>query len=103
MLAGQVYLSERMAERMRQKRAGENRAEVGSPLELLTEREWEVFQRIGQGMGTRQVAEELRLGIKAVKSYQARIGEKLQLTGGTQLLQHAIQWVQKPWNERVQP
>jgi DNA-binding NarL/FixJ family response regulator len=102
-LAGQVYLSERMAGRMRQKRAGENGAEVGSPLEVLTEREWEVFQRIGRGLETRQVAEELRLGIKTVESYRAQIREKLQLADASQLRQHAIQWVWKPWNGRTQP
>jgi DNA-binding NarL/FixJ family response regulator len=102
-LAGEVYLSERMAGRLRQKRAGENGAEVGSPLEMLTEREWEVFERIGRGLETRQVAEELRLGIKTVESYQTRIREKLQLTDGSELLQHAIRWVRKPWNGRIQP
>ena len=68
--------------------------EVGSPLEVLTDRELEVFQMLGRGFGTRQIAEELRLGIKTVESYRARIKEKLQLADGNQLLQHAIQWVQ---------
>jgi DNA-binding NarL/FixJ family response regulator len=49
---------------------------------------------LGRGMGTRQIAEELRLGIKTVESCRARIKEKLQLQDGNQLLQHAIQWVQ---------
>jgi DNA-binding NarL/FixJ family response regulator len=102
-LAGQVYVSERMAGRIKQKRAGENGAEVGSPLEVLTEREWEVFERIGRGLETRQVAEELRLGIKTVESYRARIREKLQLADGGQLLQHASQWVGKPCQGGTQP
>ncbi len=93
-LGGQVYMSERMAGRMMKKMVGGRRDELGSPLELLTDRELEVFQMIGQGLGTRQIAEELRLGIKTVESYRARIKEKLQLTDGNQLLQHAIQWVQ---------
>ena len=102
-LAGQVYVSERMAGRIKQKRAGANVADVGSPLEVLTEREWEVFERIGRGLETWQVAEELRLGIKTVESYRARIREKLQLTDGGQLLQQASQWVGKPCQGGTQP
>ena len=102
-LAGQVYVSERMAGRIKQKRAGANVAEVGSPLEVLTEREWEVFERIGRGLETWQVAEELRLGIKTVESYRARIREKLQFTDGGQLLQQASQWVGKPCQGGTQP
>jgi len=93
-LAGQVYLSERMAGRMMKKMVGGTAEGVASPLELLTDRELEVFQMLGRGLGTRRIAEELRLGIKTVESYRARIKEKLQLTDGNQLLQHAIQWVQ---------
>jgi len=95
-LAGQVYLSERMAGRMMKKMIGGAAEEVGSPLEILTDRELEVFQMLGHGLGTRRIAEELRLGIKTVESYRARIKEKLQLADGNQLLQHAIQWVQGP-------
>jgi DNA-binding NarL/FixJ family response regulator len=93
-LGGQVYLSERMAGRMMRRMVGGVMEEAGSPLEVLTDRELEVFQMLGQGYGTRQIAEELRLGIKTVESYRARIKEKLQLADGNQLLQHAIQWVQ---------
>jgi DNA-binding NarL/FixJ family response regulator len=93
-LGGHVYLSERMAGRIMKKMVGGAKDEAGSPLEVLTDRELEVFQLLGQGLGTRQIAEELRLGIKTVESYRARIKEKLQLADGTQLLQHAIQWIQ---------
>jgi DNA-binding NarL/FixJ family response regulator len=93
-LSGQVYLSEQMAARMMRRMVGGAVEMMGSPLELLTDRELEVFQMLGQGLGTRQISEELRLGIKTVESYRARIKEKLHLTDGNQLLQHAIQWVQ---------
>ncbi len=93
-LGGQVYLSERIAGRMMKRMVSGAKDELGSPLEVLTDRELEVFQMLGRGLGTRQIAEELRLGIKTVESYRARIKEKLQLEDGNQLLQHAIQWVQ---------
>jgi len=94
-LAGQVYVSERMAERMMQRKVNGGRGELGSPVAILNEREWEVFERIGRGMGTRDIAEALRLGIKTIESYQARIREKLQLDDGNQLLQCANHWAQK--------
>lgn len=92
-LGGEVYLSERMSARM-MKKVVTGRLEASSPIEALTDRELEIFQMIGRGLGTRQIAEELRLGIKTVESYRARIKDKLQLSDGNQLLQHAIQWVQ---------
>jgi DNA-binding NarL/FixJ family response regulator len=92
-LAGQVYLSDRMARRMVGRMVG-GAARAGSPLDLLADRELEVFQMIGRGLGTRQIAEELRLGIKTVESYKARIKDKLQLADGNELLQHAIHWEQ---------
>jgi DNA-binding NarL/FixJ family response regulator len=92
-LSGQIYISEKMASRMVHKMVLGRAAEQRSPIERLTDRELEVFQLIGRGQGTRRIAEELHLGIKTVESYRARIKEKLKLEDGTQLLQHAIQWV----------
>jgi len=94
-LGGQVYLSERMSERMMRKLVGGRMVAPPAPVEMLTDRELEVFQMIGRGFGTRRIAEELRIGIKTVESYRARIKEKLHLTDGDQLLQHAINWLQE--------
>jgi DNA-binding NarL/FixJ family response regulator len=92
-LSGQVYLSERMSERLMRQMVGGRSETPQSPVETLTDRELEVFQMIGRGFGTRRIAAELRIGIKTVESYRARIKEKLNLTDGDQLLQHAIQWL----------
>lgn len=92
-LSGQIYISEKMASRMVRKMVLGRAQEQKSPIERLTDRELEVFQLIGRGQGTRRIASELNLGIKTVESYRARIKEKLNLEDGTQLLQHAIQWV----------
>ncbi len=92
-IAGQIYISEKMASRMVHKMVLGRAEDQKSPIERLTDRELEVFQLIGRGQGTRRIAGELHLGIKTVESYRARIKEKLKLEDGTQLLQHAIQWV----------
>jgi DNA-binding NarL/FixJ family response regulator len=93
-LAGHAYLSERMSARMVQKLVGGRVDTAASPEELLTDRELQVFQLIGGGMGTRQIAEELRVGVKTVESYRARIKEKLRFADANELLQQAIHWVQ---------
>mgnify|MGYP002624719582 FL=1 len=92
-LAGEVYLSEKMAAKMVNKLVVGRRDKQSFSIERLTDRELEVFQLIGRGHNTRRIAEELHLGVKTVESYRARIKEKLKLQDGTELLQHAIQWV----------
>ena len=51
-----------------------------------------MFRLIGEGHGTRQIAEELHLSVKTVESYQAHIKEKLSLKNARELVQRAIQW-----------
>ncbi len=71
---------------------GGNQAEPQSPIAELTDRELEVFRLIGEGHGTRQIAEELHISVKTVESYQAHIKEKLSLKNARELVQRAIQW-----------
>ena len=92
-LDGQVYVSEKMAAKMVNKLIVGRKDKQSYSIERLTDRELEVFQLIGRGYNTRRIAEELHLGIKTVESYRARIKDKLKLQDGTELLQHAIQWV----------
>jgi DNA-binding NarL/FixJ family response regulator len=91
-LNGEIFLSERMEKKMMHQLVGGRAARTGSPLEDLSDRELEVFNLIGQGHGTRQIAEELHLSIKTIESHRAHIKEKLNLKNATELVQHAIQW-----------
>jgi DNA-binding NarL/FixJ family response regulator len=93
-LAGQVYLSENMSGRMMRKLVGKQPDKLSLTPESLTDREVQVLQMMGRGCGTRRIAEELRIGIKTVESYRARIREKLNLSSGDELLRYAIQWLQ---------
>jgi DNA-binding NarL/FixJ family response regulator len=87
----EVYVSERIANKMLRHYIGGS-AGTRSPITDLTDRELEVFRLIGDGHGTRQIAEELHLSVKTVESYQAHIKEKLSLHSARELVQHAIQW-----------
>ena len=63
-------------------------------LDRLSDRELEVFQLIGEGLGTRQIAERLQVSVKTVESYRAHIKEKLELNSSTEVMRQAVQWVQ---------
>jgi DNA-binding CsgD family transcriptional regulator len=63
-----------------------------SPMERLSDRELEIFGLIGQGHGTRQIAEQLQLSIKTVESHRAHIKEKLHLRNANELVHRAIQF-----------
>jgi DNA-binding NarL/FixJ family response regulator len=91
-LNGEVYLSDRMANKMLQQYIGGTPTAIQSQLSALSDRELEVFCLIGEGRGTREIAEELHLSVKTVETYQAHIKEKLSLHSGRELIQHAIQW-----------
>ncbi len=91
-LSGEIYVSDRIANSMLQHYVrGANLSEHSSVSEL-TDRELEVFRLIGEGHGTRQIADELHLSVKTVESYQAHIKEKLSLRNSRELVQHAVQW-----------
>jgi len=91
-LQGEVYLSDRLTNTMLQQFVRGTSPAKSSPLVTLTDRELEVFRLIGEGHGTRQIADELHLSVKTIESYQAHIKEKLALRNARELVQHAIEW-----------
>ena len=91
-LNGEVYLSDRMSNKMLQQYIGGTPSMIQSRIASLSDRELEVFRLIGEGRATREIAEELHLSVKTVETYQAHIKEKLALRSGRELIQHAIQW-----------
>jgi len=91
-LSGQIYVSQKMTEKLMYKFVGQT-PEPASAIETLSDRELEVFLLIGRGHSTRQIADRLFLSIKTIETYRAHLKEKLDLDGSAQLLQYAIQWV----------
>ena len=90
-LSGDIYLSDRMANKLLHQYISGASADMNSRLSSLSDRELEVFRLIGEGRSTRQIAEKLHLSIKTVETYQAHIKDKLSLHSGRELVQHAIQ------------
>ncbi|MEO6002739.1 MAG: response regulator transcription factor [Opitutus sp.] len=92
-LSGELYLSEKMKEKMLHRLVKTGATEVVYSIDSLSDREMEVFQLIGNGYGTRQIATRLNLSVKTIDSYREHLKLKLRLDCGTELVRHAIQWV----------
>jgi DNA-binding NarL/FixJ family response regulator len=90
-LSGGIFLSEKMSSRLMHQLVGGKAPGPGSLMERLSDRELEVFGLIGEGRGTRQIAEQLHLSVKTIESHRAHIKEKLNLKTATELVHRAIQ------------
>jgi len=95
-LEGRLYLSDQMKEELLCSMIGDNGSDAASsPMDRLTDRELEVFQLIGQGKGTTQIADQLCLSAKTIETYRSRIKEKLNLKTGSELMRCAFQWASR--------
>ncbi len=93
-LRGEVYVSHKMSARILEAVSSRRPRGSSSPIEQLTDREFEVFQLIGQGKGTREIAAELHLSPKTVDVHRSHLKEKLGLADSTALIRHAVRWVE---------
>jgi DNA-binding NarL/FixJ family response regulator len=94
LLKGEIFLSDKIASKMIYKLVDARPGNARPSVECLTDRELEVFELIGSGMGTRDIAQKLHLSVKTIESHREHIKGKLKLDGATELLKHAIQWIQ---------
>src|SRR5436305_50451 len=93
-LGGEVYLSEKVAAQIAATAVSGTRAKPRLSVAKLSDRELRVFELIGQGHSTRQIADELHLDMRTIETYRARIKEKLNLKDANDLLQYSIRWMQ---------
>lgn len=93
-LNGQIYVSGRMSAKILEGLSGRKAEVSDSPVEQLSDREFEVFRLIGEGNGTRDIARKLHLSVKTVEAHRANIKEKLNLHSATELVRHAIRWAE---------
>jgi DNA-binding NarL/FixJ family response regulator len=92
--SGDVYLSEKISMNIVRQAAGRPRSRAGLTIDRLSDREFQVFELIGRGRSTEQIASELHLDRHTIETYRARIKEKLDLKNANELLQRAIHWGQ---------
>lgn len=92
-LGGDIFLSEKMSASVLARMVRGKEETPLSPVEKLSDRELQVFQMLGEGKPSRQIAEELDLTIPTIHSFRNRIKEKLGFQNATELVLHANQWV----------
>jgi DNA-binding NarL/FixJ family response regulator len=98
-LRGDVYVSPQMSARILAGLSGAKPRGSSSPIEKLTDREFQIFQLIGQGKSTRDIAEQLHLSPKTVDVHRTHLKEKLELKDATALIRHAVRWVETQGTE----
>lgn len=91
-IGGDIYVSERIVNRMALRLSSARRPLAASPVERLSDRELEIFQLLGQGRTPSEIARDLNLSLKTVQAYCARAKEKFGVTSLTELLRAAIRW-----------
>jgi DNA-binding NarL/FixJ family response regulator len=94
-LCGKLFVSPAIAAQAAEKFLRTRAVAANSPVDSLTDRELEVFRRIGQGQENRRIAEDLHLSLKTVQTHCAHIKEKLGLANATILMREAVRWVER--------
>ena len=89
---GEIYLSPEMSRRLLNRMVSGQDSD-GSTVAKLTDRELEVFEEIGRGQTTREIAEKLGVSHKTIETHRANIKQKLVVKNATQLVQRAVHWL----------
>ncbi len=100
LVAGGVYLSEAVSQRVAANVVHAKASAGGLPLDRLSDRELAVFELLGQGREANDIAARLQINAKTVHTYFARIREKLNLNSSTELLREAFHWHEEQGGER---
>jgi DNA-binding NarL/FixJ family response regulator len=93
-LNGQIHVSEKMSAKILEVFSGRRPEAAASPVENLSDREFEIFQLIGHGLETRQLAEKLHVSPKTIEAHRANIKAKLKLNSMPELIRAAVRWVE---------
>jgi DNA-binding NarL/FixJ family response regulator len=91
-LQGKTYVSENMSGKVLEIFSGRRRRTDDTTIGKLTDREFEVFRLLGQGMTTREIGQQLRLSTKTVETHRLHVREKLGLKSGPALIKYAVRW-----------
>lgn len=92
--AGRIYASPELLAQLAERMVGRGPAQSAGTVASLSDRELDVFRRLGQGHSTRRIADDLRLSMKTVQAYCARIKDKLGLANISELMREAVRWIE---------
>ena len=91
-LSGNIHISSKLGSRLLHKFVSRNTSHSDSPVDLLSNRELEVFRLVGQGLKTKKIASELNLSSKTIETYIGHIKKKMNFDDTRSLFMHAVQW-----------
>jgi DNA-binding NarL/FixJ family response regulator len=93
-LSGQISVSEKMSAKILEIFSGRGSEAARSPVENLTDREFEVFRYFGEGLSTKEIAEKMHVSAKTVEVHRMNIKTKLKLQSAAELIRYAVRWVE---------
>jgi DNA-binding NarL/FixJ family response regulator len=96
-LRGGIYVSEEISEKLLMNAMQGKKEAVSSPVDVLSDRELEVFELIGRGKSSKEIADQLHLASKTIETYRSRIKEKLSFKNSTEMMYHAVKWVENEY------
>lgn len=91
-LRGQVYVSTRVSANLLGGLRHRSAPGGGARPDALSDREFEVFQLMGQGLSTREISQRLNLSMKTIETHRLHIKEKLKASTGAELMKQAVRW-----------
>jgi DNA-binding NarL/FixJ family response regulator len=94
-LEGKIAISPNLSNRMLQTAVGDRGKTAKPPMERLSDRELEIFEMLGRGMSTKEIATRLRRSAKTVETHRLRLKDKLHITANSELIVKAACWVQE--------
>lgn len=92
-LAGGYFVSHGVLDDLLKAIATRTQTLIPSPSDVLSEREMELFELIGQGLSTQDISGKMGLSVKTVESYRNRIKQKLNVTNLAELMRQAVMWL----------
>ncbi len=94
-LGGKIHVSANIMERLLDRFQLKPDASTAPTVDLLTDRELEVFRLIGGGLSTREIAERMNLGVKTIGTYRDRVKQKLGIKTAAELIRRAVLWTEQ--------
>ena len=92
-----IFVSDEIGEKLLVNAMQGKKELTGSPIEVLSDRELEVYELIGKGQSSQEIAERLHLAPKTIETYRSRIKEKLNYKNSTEMMYHAVKWVESEY------
>jgi DNA-binding NarL/FixJ family response regulator len=101
--AGKIHVSAKVMDRLLDRLQMKSEIPTSSAVDLLTDRELEVFRLLGTGLSTREIADRMKLGVKTIGTYRDRVKQKLGIKTAPELIRRAVLWTEQEFFKSVGP